>query len=92
MRLFLISAADSCATEVKKLVEEHFEDRNIALDERSSPLWIVAAPENKTAGDVCDAIGMGDSTSGIVVEIGEYNGYEPKTLWQRLQVWLDEAG
>ena len=94
MKLFLISPTASCAEQVGQRIEQKFPDHHVALDERSSPVWIVAAQDQYTPARVSEKVGIGngngDSLGGLVVQIHDYYGFDSKSLWQLLEVWLSE--
>lgn len=96
MKLFLISPADSCAELVEKNIKDKFPERHLSLDDRESLVWIVAAPSQSTPASVSQELGIGngddDSLFGLVVQIHDYFGFDNKSLWQQLEVWLHERG
>lgn len=96
MKLFLISPTAACAEQVERLIENKFQDRHLALEDRDAPVWIVAAPSQSTPASVSKELGIGngdgDSLFGLVVQIHDYFGFDNKSLWQQLEVWLHERG
>ena len=96
MKLFLVSPQGTHQEQAKKLVKEHFEGRYIALEDRTSSLWIVATPADKTPAHVSEQFNMSSGTGvedrvpGVVLQIADFNGFDRKSLWQHLDVWLNE--
>ena len=96
MKLFLISPTDSCAEQVERHIKGKFPEHHLSLDDRESLVWIVAAPHQSTPASVSKELGIGngdgDSLFGVVVQIHDYFGFDNKSLWQQLEVWLHERG
>lgn len=96
MKLFLISPTTSSAKQVEDRIQDKFREHHLALDERNSSVWIVAAPEQSTPASVSKSLGIGngseDSFFGLVVQIHDYFGFDNKSLWQQLEVWLHDRG
>ena len=96
MKLFLISPTDSCAEQVAKHIENKFPGRCLPLDNRTSRIWIVADSNQSTPASVSKKLGIGngngDSLWGFVVQIHDYYGFDTKSLWQQLEVWVSESG
>ena len=96
MKLFVISPTASCAEQVEQRIEQKFPDHHVALDDREKLVWIVAAPAQSTPASVSKSLGIGngaeDSFFGLVVQIHDYFGFDDKSLWQQLEVWLHDRG
>ncbi len=95
MKLFLVSPQDEYGERVKGLLDEHFGNRHIALGNRGSPLWIVAATIDKTPAGIAEMLNMagedGEAANlGVVVQIHDYSGYDTGALWQQMDVWSNE--
>lgn len=96
MKLFLISPVASCAQQVGQRIQDKFPEHHLALDDRQQLVWIVAAPDQSTPASVSKGLGIGngseDSFFGLVVQIHDYFGFDNKSLWQQLEVWLHDRG
>ncbi len=95
MKLFLVSPQDAYKERVEGLLDEHFNNRHIALGNRESPLWIVTAPIDKTPAGIAEALNMAgkvgeNANLGVVVQIHDYSGYDTGALWQQMDVWSNE--
>lgn len=95
MKLFLVSPQDEYAEQVQKLIDKHFPNHHIPLDNRKSDSWIIAAPTNITPASVADSLNMagkaGDGiNAGLVVQIHDYFGYDSGALWQQINVWAND--
>ena len=94
MKLFLVLPQDEYGERVKELIKEHFGNRHIALDDRQSQSWVVAAPNDKTPANVAESLCISGKESttpnpGVVVQIHEYYGYDSSALWQQMDVWAN---
>lgn len=93
MKLFLVSPRAESKDRIKLLVEEHFPDSSLALPERDSEVWVLAAPDDQTPHQIAEKLGMKSgeqSNLGLVVRIAEYDGYDFRSIWQKFEVWLSE--
>lgn len=96
MKLFLVSPQDTSQEQAEKFIKQHFEGRYIALEGHRSPLWIVAAPVDTTPAQVSEKLNMFENeedqehVSGVVLQIADFHGFDRKSLWQQLDVWLNE--
>ena len=95
MKLFLVSAQDDSAELAEKKIKRHFHNHNIRLENRESPLWVIATANDQTPASVVEALDMtgseGDSKiGGIVVQIYDYYGYDSMKLWQQMELWSNE--
>lgn len=95
MKLFLVSPQDECGNRVEELLNKHFSEYHIALDDRESPLWIVAAPHDKTPAIIAETLGITGKSKeaanpGVVIQIYDYSGYDSGALWQQMDVWSNE--
>lgn len=77
--------AISQAPEVLDAVPAKFPDHHFEIQHG---VWAVAAT-NKTAGDICDALGINrdGKHAGVVINASAYNGYFSNNLWEKLQLW-----
>lgn len=71
-------------------VNDTFPNHHEVTPER---VWAVAGPQS-TCVDVCEALGIGGRESsdatGVVVMIGEYNGFFERALWEKINAWETE--
>lgn len=94
MKLFLVSPRAESKDRVKQLIETQFPDNNILLPERDSHVWVLAAPNDQTPGEIAKRLNMGtgeQNNSGLVVRIAEYDGYDFRSIWQQFEAWLGEG-
>ena len=92
MKLFLISPRNESQSRVEQLVKENF-PCHMLLPNRGSSVWVLAAPANQTPSNIASKLDMRpaeQSNFGLVVQIGEYDGYDFRSLWQQFEAWLDE--
>lgn len=93
MKLFLVSPRSESKGRIRLLVEEHFPDSSLALPERDSDVWVLAAPGDQTPHQIAERLGMKSGEQGnlgVVVQIAEYDGYDFRSIWQKFEVWLNE--
>ena len=95
MKLFLVSAQDDSAELAEKRIKRHFHNHNIRLENRTSPLWVIATANDQTPASVVEALDMTGSEGeneigGIVVQIYDYYGYDSKKIWQQMELWSNE--
>ena len=70
------------------VISTKFPDKTYEITPRR--VWAVAT-HRETCGDVCKEIGGGPGSgamaTAIVVKIGEYDGFAPSALWDKLSAW-----
>lgn len=93
MKLFLVSPRSKSKDQVRQLIEKHFPGNSLVLPERDSDVWVLAAPDDQTPHQIAERLGMKSGEQGnlgVVVQIAEYDGYDFRSIWQRIGVWLNE--
>ncbi len=86
MNCFLIALPpDGSVTE--SVVSKTFGERRHKIQEG---VWVVAG-QCETCADVNEKIGIGiqdnPASTGVVVKLSEYNGFAPRSLWEKLAAW-----
>ena len=69
--------------EGEKAVKQHFPTAHYRL---TDGLWAVGSPL-ETCVDVCNALGVDESKTMVVVPMDEYYGRYDRALWQKLESW-----
>ena len=64
-------------------VEEVFPDSHHRI---ADDLWAVGS-RLRTCVEVCDALGLDDPHTMVVVPMNEYYGRFDRALWQKLEAW-----
>ena len=92
MKLFLVSAQDDFEDLVENLIKKNYSGYHMRLNNRKSPLWVIAASNENTPASVAESLNMPSkvgqgNVSGMVVQISSYYGYDSMALWQQLDLW-----
>ena len=95
MKLFLVFPQDECGDRVEDLINKHFGEYHIALENRRSQSWVIAAPNDKTPANIAELLGMSGKNGapanpGVIIQIRDYFGYDSGSLWQQMDVWANE--
>ena len=79
------------STVSKEVVGEKFPNNHVLIP---GQVWVIGS-KHATCGDVCKEIGIGPeggkSAVGAVYKIGEYDGFGPVSLWDKISVWGTET-
>ncbi len=71
-------------------VNDKFRNHHEVIPDR---VWAVAGPQS-TCVEVGEALGIGrrgtSDATGVVVKIGEYNGFFERALWEKINAWETE--
>ena len=87
MKCFIAVFGDK-NTGATQSVKRNFPDRCYQVGPGDA--WVVAE-EGSTCSDICVKLGMHDKgkRNGVVVQLGEYNGYYARSLWEKINQWLE---
>ena len=76
-------ASDNLAG-IKDRVGEKYKDYSYEIIHN---VWAVSVLPDKTASDIVETLDLGEHWTGVVVEIGSYDGYFDVALWNKLKAW-----